>query len=121
MSKIGWYMVTLSAVLTALANLFLRVGVQRAGGFPTNVVVAILNVVKQPLFDIGVIFYALAALVWFRVLATESLSIAYPILVSITFMLVTVAAAMFFHETLNVFKLLGLTIILAGIYVISMS
>ena len=124
MTKIGWFFVFLSAGLTVLANLLLRSGVNRAGGFAVDLSAVhggLLNLIKEPLFDLGLILYALASIVWFRVLSTEPLSIAYPVLVSTTFMLVTLGAVMVFRESLNLYKVIGLVVIFAGIFIISRS
>jgi len=53
---------------------------------------------KQPLFLSGVFLYGLSALIWFSVISSEQLSTAYPILVSMTFILVTAGSVVFFHE-----------------------
>lgn len=124
MSRIGWLLVMASAGLTVLANLLLRTGVHKAGGFGGNLPslhLAMLNLARQPLFDLGLILYALSSLVWFRVLSTEPLSVAYPVLVSTTFMLVTLGAVVFFREALNFYKVIGLFVIFAGIFLISRS
>jgi multidrug transporter EmrE-like cation transporter len=47
------------------------------------------------------------------------LSLAYPLLVSLTFSLVTAGAVVFFHESLTVQKMIGLATILVGIVIIS--
>lgn len=124
MSGLGWLLVMASAGLTVLANLLLRTGVHRAGGFGENlptIHLSAFNLVKQPLFDLGLIMYALASVVWFRVLSSEPLSVAYPVLVSTTFMLVTLGAVFLFRETLNYYKIIGLIVIFAGIFIISRS
>ena len=121
MTANGWLLVLLSAGLTVAANLLLRGGVDRAGGFGGNLAEllgALLRLAGQPLFDLGFILYGLAALVWFRIIATQPLSTAYPLLVSLTFMLVTLGAATLFQEPVTARKLVGLAIILVGIFVI---
>lgn len=124
MTNLGWWLVLLAAGLTMAANLLLRIGVEQAGGFPgslTGLSAGLLRLAAQPLFDLGVILYGLAAVVWFRVIASEPLSIAYPLLVSLTFILVMVGAAILFHETITLRKLIGVGIILGGILLISNS
>lgn len=124
MSIAGWFLVMISAGLAVLANLFLRAGVDRAGGFSfefATIHLAFFNLLRQPFFDIGIIMYGLATLVWIRILSIEPLSVAYPILVSITFMLVTLGAIVLFKESLNANKIIGLLVIIAGIIVISRS
>lgn len=115
-------MVALSGCLTVVANLSLRAGVDRAGGFPgklADIIPGLLHLGAQPLFDIGVILYAVASLVWFRIVATQPLSSAYPVLVSITFIFVTLGAVVLFREPISMVKLGGIAVILVGIVIIS--
>ncbi len=123
MSSVGYMLVLLTAVMTMGANLMLRAGIDAAGGFAPGgafeLLIAVLKLFLQPLFTIGFVTYFLASVVWFRVVATEPLSVAYPILVSLTFSLVTAGAVVLFHESLSVQKVLGLATILAGIAIIS--
>ena len=70
-------------------------------------------------FDIGVVLYAFASIVWFRVIATEPLSIAYPVLVSLTFVAVTAGALIFFDESLDTRKIAGMLLIIVGVYLVS--
>lgn len=120
MSKNGWFLVLASAFLAVSANLLLRSGVERAGGLVAGIA-GLVNLARQPHFDLGLILYALATLVWIRVLAVEPLSIAYPVLVSITFLLVSLGAAVLFRESLAWPRILGLMVILAGIFIVSRS
>ena len=88
MSHIGFLLVLLAAAMTMGANLMLRAGIDAAGGFAPGGALELVNALVlflQPLFAIGFIAYLLASVVWFRVVATEPLSLAYPILVSLTF------------------------------------
>jgi multidrug transporter EmrE-like cation transporter len=124
MSITGVILVLLTAGLTMIANLMIRAGIDHAGGVAASgvmeLVMAVFKLFLQPLFAIGFVIYFLGSVVWFRVVATEPLSVAYPVLVSLTFSLVTAGAVILFHEALSVRKVLGLIVILAGIVVISM-
>lgn len=111
----------LSALMTVASNLMIRSGLDQAGGFAdhfTDIPTALLRLIKQPIFDLGLLLYGLAALIWFRVVASEPLSSAYPLLVSLTFILVTIGASIIFHELLSWRKVIGLAIILFGIFMI---
>ena len=123
MSGIGYVLVVLTALMTMGANLMLRAGIDAAGGFAPGsalaLAIAVMKLFLQPLFTAGFILYFLASIVWFRVVATEPLSLAYPILVSLTFSLVTAGAVAFFHESLSLQKVAGLATILVGIIIIS--
>lgn len=124
MSATGFILVLFTAGLTMAANLMLRAGIDAAGGFSfggaAQILNALLNLFMQPLFTLGFMVYFLASVVWFRVVATEPLSLAYPILVSLTFALVTAGAVIFFSEALSLRKVVGLAVILAGIVIISL-
>jgi multidrug transporter EmrE-like cation transporter len=106
------------------ANLMLRSGIDAAGGFTfgaaTELLSGLVRLFLQPLFALGFVTYFAASVVWFRVVATESLSLAYPVLVSLTFALVTAGAVALFSEPLSLRKLIGLVVILAGIGIISL-
>ena len=124
MSTIGFVLVLFTACLTMAANLMLRAGIGAAGGFTLGGVTQILRglvaLFMQPLFALGFVIYFLASVVWFRVVATEALSVAYPILVSLTFVLVTAGAAFLFSEPVSLRKLVGLAVIATGIAIVSL-
>lgn len=107
--------------MTVAANLALRTGIGLAGGFrPTGMATLateFVKVLRQPYFLAGFIIYFLAALPWFRVIATEPLSIAYPVLVGLTFVLVTSGAVLVFREPVSAQRIVGLGIILSGIVI----
>lgn len=118
----GLSFVFLSAMFTVAANLMIRAGVDRAGGFPAqlqNITGAIAKLMAQPLFDCGILLYAASSIVWFHVISTEPLSVAYPLLVSLTFIFVTLGAIVIFNEAMNLPKVLGIVIILVGIIILS--
>ena len=123
MSPTGLVLVLVSAGLTMAANLLLRAGIHAAGGFAPEgalkLLYALFALFMQPLFVTGFAIYFLASVVWFRVVATEPLSVAYPVLVSLTFILVTTGAVVFFDEAISLRKIIGLTVILAGIFLVS--
>lgn len=116
----GLAWVLASALLTVAANLLLRAGVGRGGGFLFSTE-QIVRVFTQPVFLAGVLFYGLAALVWFRVISTQPLSSSYPLLVSFTFVLVTAGASYFFDERISMGKIGGIILILLGVITVARS
>ena len=122
MTTQGITLVLVSAGCTAVANLMLRRGVIAAGApslAPANLKNGAVALLHQPLFVVGVLLYGLAALIWFQVLSIEQLSTSYPLLVSLTFLLVTIGAAVFFHEVVSIQKIAGIGIIVLGIVLVS--
>ncbi len=63
--------------------------------------------------------YGLAAVVWFYALSITEVSTGYPVLVGLTFVLVSLGAACLFPESLAPAKLAGMVLILAGILLVS--
>ena len=122
MSGRGLLLVVVSALLTVASNLMLRTGVTQAGGFELSaggMFGNLLRLARQPLFVCGMALYGTAAIVWFRVISTENLSTSYPLLVSLTFVLVTTGAVVFFREPISWQKILGIGVILVGIALVA--
>ena len=118
----GLSLIVVAATLTATANLLLRGGVLRFGEFSLvlgRLKDGLVGLMAQPLFVFGVIFYGLAALVWFSVLSIENLSTSYPALVGLTFIMVAVGAVFVFQESFGWQNLIGMGMILGGIVVIA--
>ena len=58
-------------------------------------------------------------MLWAKVLATVDISLAYPIFVSLAFVIVVMGSRIFFSESLNPIKILGIAVIALGIIVVS--
>jgi drug/metabolite transporter (DMT)-like permease len=120
MSFRGVLLILVSALLTAGANLLMRVGVRAAGGLTISVQL-LQTLATQWMFLSGMLLYGLAAVLWFAVVATENLSSSYPMLVAAVFVLVTAGAAVFFQERISAQKITGLVVILVGILLVGRS
>ena len=122
MSSYGFILIVIASVITFASNFMLREGVRRAGGFAVDggtVGTSLLHLASQPLFDAGVMLYIAGALIWFRVISTENLNTSYPMLVGLTFLLVTVGSTVIFREPVSPGKIFGLGLIIAGILFVS--
>jgi len=96
----------------------------RAGGLSLSASVLaseIGHLLRQPLFDVGMLLYGTASLFWFRIVSTEKLNTSYPLFVTFTFLIVTSGATLIFHEPLSRLKVIGLVAILVGIFFVSRS
>jgi multidrug transporter EmrE-like cation transporter len=98
----------------AVANLLMKVGIAGAGGFAPSWT-GLLRLALQPKFVCGLLLSGIAALMWFRILATQKLATCYPLFVGLTYSLITLAAFYFLRERISVQKLIGLTAIVAGV------
>lgn len=79
----------------------------------------LLRLAVEPIFLLGVLFYGLSSLLWFAVISMEELNRSYPLLVSISFIFVTLGATLFFQESLSMQKLIGIFLLLVGILLVA--
>ncbi len=114
MTLAGFLLLLLTAACMAVANVLMKNGIAHAGGFAPSIA-ALLSLLRQPRFVAGFLLTGVAALMWFRILATQKLSTCYPLFVSLTYTLITIGAFYFLHERISAQKLLGLVIIVFGI------
>lgn len=80
----------------------------------------LLKLFLDPLIASGFFAAFLAALCWMAAIPKFELSFAYPFM-SLSFVLVFVFSAFLFHESVSVYKVVGLSLILLGILVTSRS
>jgi multidrug transporter EmrE-like cation transporter len=120
----GWVWILICAAAAVVANFLLRIGVSRSGvtllsggfgGLQTQV----LSLARQPALLAAFVLYGIAMLAWLRVSATERLSTAYPTLATLTFVGVTAVGVLLFGEPTDWRKLLGLLLLVGGLYLIS--
>lgn len=124
MSASGFLWTIAAALITAISNILLRVGVLRAGGFglsAQNILGDLWRLCEQPLFLLGVLLYGVAALMWFRIISSENLATGYVVLVSVAFIAVNIGAYLVFREPMTVQKLVGIAVIITGIVLVAQS
>ena len=114
----GFLLLLVTGLCMAAANFLMKSGISEAGGFALSVS-DLLRLARQPRFVAGFLLSGIAALIWFRILATQKLSTCYPLFVGLTYSLITVGAFYFFHEKISVQKLAGLGAIVAGIVAVA--
>ena len=122
MSSQGIIMTIIAACMMGSSSLMLKASLEAMGGLGNtdgNLLQEIFKLATQPLLIIGVIIYGSATLLWLRVLSGEPISVGYPILVSLAFLIVTLGAVVIFKEDLNTVKLAGMGIILFGVFVLA--
>ena len=73
----------------------------------------------EPRFAGGLVLYVVSMLIWFRIISSEPLSVTYPIMLSLTVVMVTFGAVFWFEEPITLRLAIGILIILAGITVLA--
>jgi multidrug transporter EmrE-like cation transporter len=110
----GFTLLVITALCMAVANLLMKNGIMAADGFSPSVS-SLIRLCRQPAFVFGFALTGIAALMWFRILATQKLSTSYPLFVSLTYSLITLSSFYFLDERISVQKVAGLIAIVAGI------
>jgi multidrug transporter EmrE-like cation transporter len=121
-AKVIWLVVG-AALLNTVANFLLRYGVLQSGGFSftplRSGIEGLLRLGLNLPFVIGATCYILAALVWFTVISRAQLTAAYPLVVGLTFSMVTIAGLSLLGETFSWQKVIGIAVILVGIVAVA--
>ncbi|MFD0676224.1 MULTISPECIES: DMT family transporter [unclassified Paenibacillus] len=69
---------------------------------------------------IGTILYITSFLSWFVILSRNELSFIYPIIVGLGYICIILLSILFLKESITLYKMLGITLILIGVIIISL-
>jgi len=110
-------------LLNAAAQLLLKAGTNAVGHFEfsaQNIVPIGMKLAFEPHIVGGVACYVVSVVVWILGLSRVEVSIAYPML-SIGYVLNAAAAWYLFGESLTAQKLIGITFIVVGVFLVARS
>ena len=110
---IGFILLVLCVLFSALASIFLKMGVS-ALTQPSN----FLSVITSPMIWFGGGFYSIAFLGYIYVLKIVPLSLVQPVITAGVSVFTTVVAVIFFKEQLMLLNWFGLLIVCIGIFFI---
>ena len=123
MSALSFGLVLFGVLLNAAAQLLLKAGTNAIGHFEfsaANVLPIGWKVATQPYIVGGLSCYVVSVAIWILALSRVEVSIAYPML-SIEYMVNAAAAYLLFGEAVGVQRLVGIGIIVLGVYVVARS
>ena len=106
------------AALVVLANSLLKYSLHGRIAWKGNLLTLIydaLAMLQYPLIWLGVLALIAATLLWLLVLATQPLSVAYPLQVSLLLIFSTLVSVVTFSEPLTPMRVVGLALLLVGI------
>jgi len=113
-----------SVTFNVTANILLKKGVLSFGGLSGNLTKLFLEVSKaaaNPFILIGLGLYGLSFLIWLRVLTFNDLSRAYPIFATVVFMFTTIGSIKFLNEDISILRIVGIAVMLLGIFIVARS
>lgn len=111
-----------SVMLNVTGNILLKKGVTAMGGLSgekTKLVMELTKAAVTPQILLGLALYGLSFIIWLRVLTFNDLSRSYPIFAAIVFLFTTVGSVVFLQESVSVLRIVGTTIIIAGIFIVA--
>jgi len=109
----------IAIVLNAVANILMKVGALKPGGGTHRIGDVILNMLLNPVIIAGVVCFALGLAAYNYVLIKTDLSVAYPIMTSLGFVIVVLVSWLFLKETITMIQLTGLSLIIAGVWMVA--
>lgn len=116
-------LILFGVLLNAGAQLLLKAGMSQIGQFEFNVASIVpigFKVIGNPPIIAGLFLYVVSVGVWLLVLSRVQVSFAYPML-SIGYVVNALAAYYLFGEPLTSMRVLGIFIIIAGVYLVAQS
>jgi multidrug transporter EmrE-like cation transporter len=123
MTWAAFALVMTGVLLNAVAQLALKASVSDTGVISLDMQ-SLLSSAGSLIFNlwlwVGLVCYAISVVVWILALSRVDVSIAYPML-SIGYIVNAVAASYLFNEPLGIGKVVGIGIIIVGVYVLARS
>lgn len=111
-----------SVLFNVTANILLKTGVKSFGGISgqkAKLVEELTKAAFSPFIISGLVLYGLSFVIWLRVLSFNDLSRAYPIFATVVFLLTTLGSAIFLKENVSSARIVGIIIMLVGIYIVA--
>lgn len=123
MNASSFLLIITGVMLNAVAQLALKAGVRGMGPIALSLNQAIpvsLRLMSEPYLWLGLGCYVVSVVVWILALSRVDVSIAYPML-SLGYIVNAFAAWWLFGEALGPMRLLGIGIIVVGVYILARS
>lgn len=114
-------LLVISILTTASAQLCFKKGVLKLGelSFSFSGILSLIPKIMQNIWLVlGIFLFGISFLLWLFILSKLKLNIAYPIAVSVEVSLASLGAWIFFHEYLSLIQIIGIIIVIIGIFFI---
>lgn len=123
MTALAFSLVLAGVLLNAAAQLLLKAGTNAVGPFEfaaTNALPVGMKLAIEPHILGGIACYVVSVVVWILALSRVEVSIAYPML-SIGYVVNAVAAYYLFGEAVSPMRLVGIGVIILGVFIVARS
>ena len=113
-----YVVLSLAIVLNALANILMKVAMLKQEK-TTDIMTMVTQSLTNPVLFLGLVSFGLALVAYCFVLAKINLSIAYPLMTSLGFLIVILASWLFLGENITRIQIVGFTCIIAGVWMVA--
>ncbi len=123
MNLVSFCIILTGVMLNAAAQLALKASVKEMGAIGLNFsssTTAFLRLACEPFLWTGLVCYGISVIVWILALSRVDVSIAYPML-SMGYVVNAFFAWQLFGESMNLARIIGMGIVLLGVYVLARS
>ncbi len=123
MNLVSFCIILTGVMLNAVAQLALKASVKEMGAIGLNFsssTTAFLRLACEPFLWTGLVCYGISVIVWILALSRVDVSIAYPML-SMGYVVNAFFAWQLFGESMNLARMIGMGIVLLGVYVLARS
>jgi len=114
----SYIILVLAIIFNAIANILMKVGMLKEKQ-STNLIGFIISMTLNPILLGGIICFALGLAAYCYVLTKLNLSIAYPIMTSLGYVIVIIASWLFLKETITLVQIAGFGFIIAGVWMVA--
>jgi multidrug transporter EmrE-like cation transporter len=123
MTALSFALILVGVLLNAAAQLLLKAGTNAVGSFEfaaANALPVGLKLALEPHILGGIACYVISVVVWILALSRVEVRIAYPML-SIGYVVNAIAAYYLFGEAVTATRLVGIGIIILGVFIVARS
>lgn len=113
-----WMILLAAIILNAAANLLIKLGMNRVGEITLQTSL-LAKLITNPFLIAGVASFGLSLAVYSVSLQKFELSVAYPLMTTSGFLLLSVCSAFWLKESFTVTKVMGMIVVLIGVFMIA--
>jgi len=114
----SYVILILAITFNAVANILMKIGMlkgKQGNGFADFM----LGIIINPALIAGVVCFAIGLAAYCFVLTKLNLSVAYPIMTSVGYVIVIIASWLFLKETITAIQIAGFPLIIAGVWMVA--
>jgi multidrug transporter EmrE-like cation transporter len=118
----GYFVNFACAILATVSNSLLKQAVKNRinfGDSASSGLLSIFALLRFPTFWVSVIFFVAANVLWLHILSVQTMSVAFPLQVSLVLVMTTFVSVTMFSEPISPSGILGMIFVIVGIVLVS--